>query len=32
MNIQELVEKVEANKYSEKQLINLYNNANNKKN
>jgi len=31
MNIQELVQKIEADKYNEKELINLYNNANNKK-
>jgi len=31
MNIQDLVQKIEADKYNEKQLINLYNNANNKK-
>jgi len=31
MNIQDLVQKIESDKYSEKQLINLYNNANNKK-
>ncbi len=28
MTIEELVERIEANRYDEKQLINLYNNAN----
>ncbi len=30
MNIQELVHRIQEDKYNEKQLINLYNNANNK--
>ncbi len=29
MNIQELIQKIESDKYNEKEMINLYNNANN---